>query len=782
MPGVAEAVDSPAQRVVEYVVKIASRCNLACDHCYMYQDPERGWLAKPVVMDPATARAAATRIAEHAVQHGLAQVAVILHGGEPLLLAEAQLASIMNELRSVIEPVCRLEFRLQTNGILLTPAIAELLADQHVIVGISLDGDKLANDRHRIYLNGTSSHAPVLRALELLRTAPYRALYGGILCTIDVDNDPIRVYEALLREEPPRIDFLLPHATWDNPPPGRNRGFLGYAEWLLAIFERWNADGRPARIRIFDSILALTAGESSGTESLGVDTDAVAVVETDGTWEQVDSLKTVSEEAPRTGLDVHRHSVDELLAQVGVHNRDGGALPVACTSCPVVDTCGGGLYAHRFGRGNGYANPSVYCPDLYHMIHRIQRRGAAHTGPRRRTLAQHLGPASELTETTLLDVASGRPTTDSLDRLARTEYAIDRALIARVAEALPPGVGRVAWRLLSELDERSPTAVREVLSHPFVRVRARRSLIGGRANEQRGGALLTAVAAAAAVRAGCHVSLDVQLDRGTLALPGIGALHLPGMRTAVLSLDEDPLVIAVRPEHGLPVVVPLDDAAAHPGWHPLRMVEVGGPWLLLDDADPDRDCFAHPVTGPLSADDTHRWSAALAAAWAGVRADVPELARMMDRLITTVTPTRPVPGRPAGALTTRAAFGAVAMPLASPRTLTSLLVEQVATLAVAAVHDVCELYDGAPTVGRSARRIRTSHAVGLAEAFARAAHLELMTAHLRAGLPVDRASLSRSRASLASWVESLDRGDRWTDAGRVLLTGLRLQLDRVAVV
>lgn len=742
-------------------------------------------------MDPATARAAAVRIAEHAARHGLARVAVILHGGEPLLVPAPRLTEILTELRSVIEPVCRLDLRLQSNGILLTPEMADLLADHHVVVGISLDGDKLANDRHRIYLNGASSHSRVLRALELLRTAPYRSLYGGLLCTIDVENDPIQVYQALLREEPPRIDFLLPHATWDNPPPGRDGGSSRYADWLLTIYERWVSDGRPVRIRIFDSILGLAAGGTSGTESLGVDTSAVAVVETDGTWEQVDSLKTVSEEAPRTGLDVHRHSVDEFLGRAGVSTRDGGLLPSACRVCPVVDTCGGGLYAHRFGRGNGYANPSVFCADLFRLIHRVQRRGVArptvrHTSamsvPRHRNLARYLGHASDLSAATLLDLASGRPTTDSLGQLARTEYAIDRALVAGVAGVLPAGPGQVAWTLLSEIDERSPGAVRDVLSHPFVRVRARRSLTSRRPGDQPGTALVTSLAAAAAVRAGCPVSLDVVLDRGTLCLPGIGSLHLPGVKAAVVSFTGDPLLLTVRPEHGPPVVVPLGNATTRPGWHPVSMVEVGGPWLRLDDADPDRDCFAHPVLGALSSVDVREWSTALALAWAAVRADVPESARMMDRLITTVTPTRSVPGRPASALSIRAAFGAVALSLASPHTLGSLLVEQVAKLTVAAVQDVCELYDVAPAApGRPELGVRPSHPVGLADAFARAARLELMTAHLRAGRSVDRMSISRLRDSLAGQLDCLDRGDRWTDSGRVLLAGLRGRLDRMAV-
>jgi len=31
-------------------------------------------------------------------------------------------------------------------------------------------------------------------------------------------NDPVAVHKALLEPNPPRIDFLLPHATWEQPP------------------------------------------------------------------------------------------------------------------------------------------------------------------------------------------------------------------------------------------------------------------------------------------------------------------------------------------------------------------------------------------------------------------------------------------------------------------------------------------------------------------------------------------------------------------------------------
>ncbi|MFC7267281.1 hypothetical protein ACFQZP_50350 [Streptomyces lutosisoli] len=53
----------------------------------------------------------------------------------------------------------------------------------------------------------------------MLRTSAHRHLYSGLLCTVDVANDPVAVHDALAALRPPRVDYLLPHSTWDSPPP-----------------------------------------------------------------------------------------------------------------------------------------------------------------------------------------------------------------------------------------------------------------------------------------------------------------------------------------------------------------------------------------------------------------------------------------------------------------------------------------------------------------------------------------------------------------------------------
>ena len=69
-----------------------------------------------------------------------------------------------------------------------------------------------------------------------------------------------------------------------------------------------------------------------------------------------------------------------LLPGISTRRRGVEALATACRACDIHPVCGGGLYAHRYDGadkdrvGGGYANPSVYCRDLYLLITHIRER------------------------------------------------------------------------------------------------------------------------------------------------------------------------------------------------------------------------------------------------------------------------------------------------------------------------------------------------------------------------------------------------------------------------
>lgn len=359
----------------QFVLKVHSRCNLACDYCYVYEMKDQSWRAQPRRMSTATIEMAMKRIADHVRAHGLKSIAVILHGGEPMLAGSAFLAGIAGRMRSEIP--ADLDIGLQTNGTLLTEENLSTLARQAIRVGVSLDGDADATGRHRRFRGGRSSHPAVDRALRLLGQDRFRPYYSGILCTIDLANDPVATYEALLEYAPPAIDLLLPHGTWSVPPPGIDPAGAAtpYADWLLEVFDRWYADPRTT-VRLFQEIIQLVLGGIGALEGLGLRPATSIVVDTDGGIKQLDSLAATYPGAAETGLTVACNSFDEVLNHPLTALRQGGlaSLSPCCESCSLVRICGGGLLTHRYREANGFGNPSVYCRDLFSLINAIRDR------------------------------------------------------------------------------------------------------------------------------------------------------------------------------------------------------------------------------------------------------------------------------------------------------------------------------------------------------------------------------------------------------------------------
>lgn len=390
-PAAAQSVQPSGERpfpVRQFILKTHSRCNLACTYCYLYAGPDHGWRDRPRAPADAVVRRTAERIGEHAAAHGLRDVSVVLHGGEPLLAGADRLTAGIEAVRAAVPAGCTVHPAVQTNATLLTPAALRTLDEAGIRIGVSLDGGLPAHNRERVDHAGRPSWAAASAGLRLLAERAPRA-YSGLLCVVDLRHDPVEVYDSLLAFGPPSIDLLLPHGNWTSPPPGLPAPAADpapYGRWLTAVFDRWwDADRRRTRIKLFEECVALLLGVPAAIERLGLQPFTAVVVETDGSIEQVDSLKSAYEGAAATGLDVFRHSFDDALAHPGVAARQAGlaALGATCRACPLVTVCGGGHYAHRYRAGSGFRNPSVYCADLAHLVRHTATRlaEAAGTGP-----------------------------------------------------------------------------------------------------------------------------------------------------------------------------------------------------------------------------------------------------------------------------------------------------------------------------------------------------------------------------------------------------------------
>lgn len=660
----------------EIVLKVHSRCDLACDHCYVYEAADQSWRDRPKVISEEAVSATARRLAEHAEAHALPSVSVILHGGEPLLAGPARLRLVCEELTRALDGIAELDLRIHTNGLQLSPRYLDLFLEYDLKVGISLDGDRAANDRHRRFADGRSSHPLVVRAVELLNQEPYRRLNLGLLCTIDVRNDPVAVLDALVALDPPLIDFLLPHATWDEPPLRPDGSPTAYARWILAVHDRWAELGRPVPVRLFSSVLSTLHGGPSLTESLGLAPTDLVVVETDGSLEQVDSLKSAYEGAAGTGFDVFRNAFDEVAAHPGVRARQLGLAGVSetCRSCPVVRSCGGGLYTHRYrsapepgavalanppaddGPLAEFDNPSVYCADLKALVRGIEARTA---------------PDPVVTDPAELIAAQQDLTRTLLARL-------DADLAGRGGEAWD-----AAWSAARALEAREPEALDAVLAHPYTHT----WLVDAYERPELAGRLC-ALVAAAAVRAGAELPLPVAYEGGALLLPTVGELRVGGPDahgTAEVRAVEKGFLVRVDGTERR--VVRLDEAGAH--WQPVRRLgRDGAPDLALDDLDPYRDCFPGATALRLGPREAEEWSARLAGAWALLRRTAPRAAAAAAGELTTLTPVTGADG-----VVGRHGYGALGMPLAgSPDELADALLRGHRRARLRALLDVADLY------------------------------------------------------------------------------------------
>lgn len=605
----------------------------------------------------------AARIAEHARQRALASVTVIIHGGEPLLAGMERIRFFAHAVRAALPAGCMADLRIQTNGLRLDEAFCEMFLQEGIGVGVSIDGGRTANDLHRRYADGRTSYPALEKAIRLLGSDRYRPAFNGLLCTVDVANDPVAVFDALAAFKPPKVEFLLPHATWVNPPPAAGTG-APYARWLLAVHRRWIECGRPMDVRLFTSVAELMAGRRSGTEALGLGPAEVVVVETDGEIEQADSLKTAFDGAPSTGFDIVRHSFAEAAAHAGFVARTVGthALGPECLRCPVVRVCGGGLYAHRYD-GTGFAGPSVYCEDLYTFMTAMSGQRAA---PQQ---ARHsMGSADFDT----LSRGQGSGGAFAVLRAGQTSRA--RLRLARLARS--PAAGNLR-AFLEDCDVDDRGLVNRVLADPF---------LAPEPEEKESPDIVVRTALSCAVLGRRALALDVIVAGDVLALPQVGTLPVqPG-----------PCRVSVE-ESGQ---VTVNGEAVEPVRQEARLGPVR---LRIEDRDPARDRFGHPVAGPLSEDARTEWGLALAAA-AEVLADRhPEALAEMAEVLTTLVPLSPSIGRQSSA-TARSAFGALAVALPGPgadqetgEALASLLLHEFQHLKLGAVLDMFKLHDGSDT-------------------------------------------------------------------------------------
>lgn len=362
------------------LIKVASRCNINCSYCYVYNMGDSGWAAMPNQISYETVVATAKALGElSSIQRR--PFAVVLHGGEPLLLGPTKLNRLISTLRSALPFDCSIS--LQTNGILITEEVLNICSENRTTISVSIDGPRHIHDRNRLGHNGQGTYDKVLEGIKRLRHHRNSDfLFSGLLAVINPKSDPVEIYNFFKSLDPPGIDFLYRDGNHARLPDGKESlRSTEYGQWLAKLVDIYLFDPKPLRIRFIDDIVRLILGGTGTKDGVGITDFGILVIDADGSITKNDTLKSSFNGADRFAhkWSIHTHMLAEILDSDEFADAHALQRPTSkiCLKCSELKVCGGGMTLHRWRDENEYDNTSVYCADQLLLIGHIRKHLAA---------------------------------------------------------------------------------------------------------------------------------------------------------------------------------------------------------------------------------------------------------------------------------------------------------------------------------------------------------------------------------------------------------------------
>jgi uncharacterized protein len=381
-----------ANYISQVILKVASRCNLNCSYCYVYNMADSSWKTRPALMSNEVFDAALQRSLEQCRATGQDRLRIAFHGGEPCLMGPDRFDAWCGRARSVLGQIVKLHLVIQTNGTLLDSRWIDLLRKHRVSVGISMDGPKEIHDATRVDHRQQGSYEQVVRGLKLLQDGE---VPHGIGCVIPLGVDPLEVHHHFLGLGCKQITYLMPHFTHETIAAVRQRyGATPCADFLIPIFDNWWFESTmDLQINNLKDVARVIMGGKSHSEAIGNGPPGYVFIESDGEMEGLDNLRACGHGFSRIKLDVRHSDFFDLLHTGTMHSQaifEGMPLAATCRSCPEGETCAGGHLAHRYSSARGFDNPSVWCADLLKLFAHVRDRmgvSIEETNERRRMLA-----------------------------------------------------------------------------------------------------------------------------------------------------------------------------------------------------------------------------------------------------------------------------------------------------------------------------------------------------------------------------------------------------------
>ena len=360
-----------------------AHCNLTCKYCYyleknkLYPTAQRHLMSDEILEQ-------FTR--EYIEAQTMNQVLFTWHGGEPLLRSIDFYRKALS-LQQKYAGGRHIDNVIQTNGTLLTDEWCEFFAQNHWLVGISIDGPQPDHDHYRLTAAGKPSWKKVMQGIKLLKKHGVEWNAMAVVNAYNV-NHPLEFYRFFKEngcqflQFTPIVERLTRHedgrtlaSLADKDEISLSEASVAPEQWgyfLCAIFDEWvRKDVGKIFVEIFDCTLANWMGISPGICAYSKECGHAGVMEHNGDVYSCDHFVF-----PEYKLgNIRDHSLIDMLygeQQQEFSRLKHSSLPRQCKECDMEFACHGECPKNRFMKDKyGDSGLNYLCPGYYHYYQHV---------------------------------------------------------------------------------------------------------------------------------------------------------------------------------------------------------------------------------------------------------------------------------------------------------------------------------------------------------------------------------------------------------------------------